>query len=122
MQKQIICQPEIYLCSYIYTLFLPEGGAFRPSAVAGPAALDVDMIRRTLIIGIINAVGCLAVNTDGLAGMGHRALERVHSLPFLREALAAGVVTAAGMLTAHHNISLATQMLLIVGTIIHRTF
>ena len=79
------------------------------------------MIRRTLVIGIINTVGRLTVDADGRAGVGHRALERIHSLSFLRETLAAGIITAAGVLSAHHNISLAAQMLIIVGTIVYRT-
>ncbi len=105
-------------------LLLLEGGACRSLAGAGPAALDVHMIRMTLVIGIIDTLHRLTVDADRLAGMDYGTLERIPALPLLHEALAAGAVTAAGMLPSHHDISLAAQMLLliVVGTVLHRTF
>ncbi len=92
------------------------------SAVAGSAALDVHMLRHTLIITIINALYRLTVDTDGMAWMRQRITERLSSLSLLRKALAAGAVTITGMLTSHHDVSLAAQTVLIIGTIFHNTF
>lgn len=134
MQKTAICQPEFHFCHInigslaydkaadIFTLFFLKGRALCRSAVARSAALDIYMLRRAFIVGIVNTVGCLAVDADGGAGMRNRALKGIHSLPFLHEALTAGLVRAACMLAAHHNIALGAQMLLIIGTILYRTF
>ena len=92
------------------------------SAVAGSAALDVHMLRHTLIITIINALYRLTVDTDGMAWMRQRITERLSSLSLLRKALAAGAVTITRMLTSHHDVSLAAQTVLIIGTIFHNTF
>ena len=92
------------------------------SAVAGSAALDVHMLRHTLIITIINALYRLTVDTDGMAWMRQRITERLSSLSLLRKALAAGAVTITGMLTSHHDVSLAAQTVLVIGTIFHNTF
>ena len=80
------------------------------------------MIGMTFVIGIVYTFYRFAVDTDGLAGMDDRTFEGIQSLPLLDKALAAGPVTAAGMLSAHHDVSLAAKMLVIVGTIFHRTF
>ena len=92
------------------------------SAVAGSAALDVHMLRHTLIITIINALYRLTVDTDGMAWMRQGITERLSSLSLLRKALAAGAVTITGMLTSHHDVSLAAQTVLVIGTIFHNTF
>jgi hypothetical protein len=59
------------------------------------------------VIGIIYTFYRLAVNADGLAGMNNGAFEGIPALSFLNEALAAGSVTAAGMLPAHADIPFA---------------
>ena len=92
------------------------------SAVAGSAALDVHMIRHTLIITIINALYCLTVDADRMAWMSQGAAERIPPLSLLRKAFTAGSVTVAGVLAAHHDVSLATQTVLIIGTIFHNAF
>ena len=103
-------------------LFFCKSSTGRLSAVAGTAALDVHMLRHTLIITIINALYRLTVDTDGMAWMRQRITERLSSLSLLRKALAAGAVTITGMLTSHHDVSLAAQTVLIIGTIFHNTF
>lgn len=92
------------------------------STVAGSAALDVHMLRHTLVIAVINTFYRLTVDTDGMAWMRQRITERLSSLSLLRKALAAGAVTITGMLTSHHDVSLAAQTVLIIGTIFHNTF
>lgn len=105
-------------------LLLPERSAGRSLAFACAAALDIHMIRMAFIIGIINAFHCLAIDTDGSAGVNDGACKGISALSFLNKAFAAGPVTAAGMLSAYHNVAFAAQMLriVIVGTIFHRTF
>jgi len=44
------------------------------------------------------------------------------SFPALRKALAAGIVTVAGMLAAHHDIALTAKAFLVVGTVFYATF
>lgn len=92
------------------------------SAVAGSAALDVHMLRHTLIITIINALYCLTVDADRMAWMRQGIAERFSSLSLLRKAFTAGSVTVAGVLATHHDVSLATQTVLIIGTIFHNAF
>ena len=92
------------------------------SAVAGSAALDVHMLRHTLIITIINALYCLTVDADRMAWMRQGIAERFSSLSLLRKALTAGSVTVTGVLAAHHDVSLAAQTVLIIGTIFHNAF
>ena len=103
-------------------LFLFKRGADRPLTVAGAAALDIHMVGMTFVIGIVDAFHRFTVNADGPAGMGNGAFKGIHSLPLLPETLAAGAVTAAGVVSAHHNVSLTAQMLIIVGTVFYRTF
>ena len=103
-------------------LSLSKCGTGSLSAVAGPASLDVHMIRHTLIIAVIDALDCLAVDADGPAGMRQGVTERIPSLPLLCKAFTAGALTVAGMFAAHHDISLAAQTVLIIGTIFHNTF
>jgi len=91
-------------------------GAFTVTCVSAP---DIHMIGMAFIIGIINAFRCLAVNADGFAGMDYRTFERIGSCPLLNKAFAAGIITIAGMLSAHHNISLTAQAILIVDTTLH---
>ena len=104
-----------------FLLFL-ESRAGRTLTVAGAAALDIHMIRMAFIIGIINALLRFAVDADGFARMDHGAFEGIHALPLLNKAFTAGSVAIAGALSSHHDISLAAQMLFIIGTILHRTF
>ena len=78
------------------------------------------MICMALVIGIIDALYCLTVNADGLAGMKHGALEGI--LPLLNKTLTAGIITVTGMLAPHHNIPFAAQTILVVGTILYTAF
>lgn len=92
------------------------------SAVAGSAALDIHMIRHTLIITVIDALYRLTVDADRMAWMSQGAAERIPPLSLLRKAFTAGSVTVAGVLATHHDVSLAAQTILIIGTIFHNTF
>ena len=92
------------------------------SAVAGSAALDIHMIRHTLIITVIDALYRLTVDADRMAWMSQGAAERIPPLSLLRKAFTAGSVTVAGVLATHHDVSLATQTVLIIGTIFHNAF
>ena len=94
----------------------------RLSAVAGAAALDVHVIRHTLVIAVIDTLDRFTVDADGFAWMRQGVTERIPSLPLLRKAFTAGALTVAGMLAAHHDVSLAAQTVLIIGTIFHNTF
>lgn len=117
-----ICQADLMVLFPVCFLFLCKCGAGGLSAVAGSAALDVHMIRHTLIITIINALYCLTVDADRMAWMRQGIAERFSSLSLLRKALTAGAVTVTGVLAAHHDVSLAAQTVLIIGTIFHNTF
>ena len=92
------------------------------SAIAGSAALDIYMIRHTLIITVIDALYRLTVDADRMAWMRQGIAERFSSLSLLRKALTAGAVTVTGVLAAHHDVSLAAQTVLIIGTIFHNAF
>ena len=92
------------------------------SAVAGSAALDIHMIRHTLIITVIDALYRLTVDADRMAWMSQGAAERIPPLSLLRKALTAGAVTVTGVLAAHHDVSLAAQTVLVIGTIFHNAF
>ena len=103
-------------------LSLRKSGTGGLSAIAGTATLDVHMIRHTLIIAVIDTLDCLTVNADSPAGMGQGVTERIPSLSLLRKAFTAGAITVTGMFAAHHDVSLAAQTVLIIGTIFHNTF
>jgi len=77
------------------------------------------MLRMALIVGIVDTFHGLAVDADRLAGMDDGTLKRPHPLSLLQKALAAGVITAAGMFSAHHDIPLAAQTVLIIGTVLY---
>lgn len=119
-QFRNICQAGILI--FFSVIYFPKSSTGGLSAVAGSAALDVHMLRHTLIITIINALYRLTVDTDGMAWMRQRITERLSSLSLLRKALAAGAITITGMLTSHHDVSLAAQTVLVIGTIFHNTF
>jgi len=80
------------------------------------------MLGMTFVIRIVDTLHSLTVDADNLAGMNHRTLKRIHSLPLLNKALTAGRLTIAGMFSAHHDIPLAAQTILIVDTVLHCTF
>ena len=80
------------------------------------------MVRMAFVIGVVYTFYCLAVNADGFAGVNHRTLIGVHPLSFGDKALTAGSVTAAGMLSSYHDVSLATQVLVIITAIFYNTF
>ena len=117
-----ICQAGSMVLFPVCFLFFCKSSTGRLSAVAGTAALDVHMLRHTLIITIINALYCLTVDADRMAWMRQGIAERFSSLSLLRKAFTAGSVTVAGVLATHHDVSLATQTVLIIGTIFHNAF
>ena len=80
------------------------------------------MIRLALVIAVINALDRLTVNADHPAGMLDGTGKHIVSLPAFRKAGATGLVTIAGMSAAHHDVALAAQPGLIVGTIFRATF
>ena len=82
-------------------LFFCKSSTGRLSAVAGTAALDVHMLRHTLIITVINALYCLTVDADRMAWMRQGIAERFSSLSLLRKALAAGAVTISRRRACH---------------------
>ena len=79
------------------------------------------MLRRTLIILVVHALGRLTVDTDIVGGMTGAIGVGVAAAPAGEKALAAGLISAAGMLSSHHNVPLGTQSLLVVHTIFHST-
>ena len=103
-------------------LFFCKSSTGRLSAVAGTTALDIHMICHALVIAVINTFYRLTVDTDGMAWMRQGITERFSSLSLLCKAFTAGSVTVAGMLASHHDITLAAQTILIIGTIFHNTF
>lgn len=103
-------------------LFSCKSSTGRLSAVAGSAALDIHMIRHALVIAVINTFYRLTVDADRMAWMRQGITERFSPLSLLRKALTAGVVTVTGVLAAHHDVSLAAQTVLIIGTIFHNAF
>ena len=103
-------------------LFFCKSSTGRLSAVAGTAALDIHMICHALVIAVINTFYRLTVDADRMAWMRQGITERFSSLSLLRKALTAGAVTVTGVLAAHHDVSLAAQTVLIIGTIFHNTF
>lgn len=111
-----------HLSSRNTDLLFRKSSAGGLSAVAGSAALDIYMIRHTLIITVIDALYRLTVDADGMAWMRQGITERFSSLSLLCKAFTAGSVTVAGMLASHHDITLAAQTILIIGTIFHNTF
>lgn len=119
-QFRNICQAGILI--FFSVIYFPKSSTGGLSAVAGSAALDVHMLRHTLIITIINALYCLTVDADRMAWMRQGIAERFSSLSLLRKAFTAGSVTVAGVLATHHDVSLATQTVLIIGTIFHNAF
>ena len=80
------------------------------------------MIRHTLVIAVIDTFDRLTVDADRMAWMRQGITERFSSLSLLRKALTAGAVTVTGVLAAHHDISLAAQTVLIIGTIFYNAF
>ena len=80
------------------------------------------MIRHALVVAVINTVYRLTVDADRMTWMRQGITERFSSLSLLRKALTAGAVTVTGVLAAHHDVSLAAQTVLIIGTIFHNAF
>ena len=80
------------------------------------------MVSHALVVAVVDTFHCFTVNADGLAGMRQRTGVGVHPAMLLGKTLTAGVITTAGMFSAHHNITLAAKAILIVGTIFHYTF
>ena len=118
---QLFVKPDLIVLFPDCFLFLRKSCTGRLSAIAGTTALNVHMIRHTLVIAVIDALYRLAVDADGFAGMGQGTGKGITSLSLLCKAFTAGTVTVAGMLAAYHDVSLAAQTILIIGTIFHNT-
>lgn len=112
----------MFSVSVFQPLFFRERSACRLLAVTGTAAFDIHMIRYTLVIAVMNAFYSLTVDADRLAGMCDRTGKRIRSFSLVVKAFAAGIITVAGVLSCHHNISLAAQTVLIIGTAFYDTF
>jgi len=80
------------------------------------------MLCHAFIIAVINASHCLTINADSFAWVRQGAGISIMSLPLLSKALTAGVLMTAGVLAAHHNVSLAAVAVIIIGTVCYRTF
>ena len=115
-------KPDLMVLLPVCILFLGKCGTGRLSAVTGAAAFDVHMVRHTLVIAVIDAFHRLAVNADGSAGMRQGIAEIIPSLSLLCKTFTTGAVTVAGMPAPYHDIALAAQAVLIIGTIFHNTF
>ena len=103
-------------------LFFRERSACRLLAVTGAAALDVPMIRHTLVIAVMNAFYSLTVDTDRLARVRDGTGKRIRSFSLVIKTFATGIITVAGMLSCHHNITFTAQTILIIGTTFYDTF
>lgn len=90
--------------------------------IVGTSALNVHMVGVAFVVGVVDALHGLAVNADGLAGMHNGTLEGIRTLPLRKKTLAAGAVTVISMLSSNHDVSLAAQPPVVVGTILHCTF
>ncbi len=102
------------------SFFHTERIAFRFFAMAGVAASDIHALRMTLIIAVIHAFACFAVNGDRFTRVIKRASVAV---PFsVAKALAAGVLAFFRLTSAHHDIAFAAIAVRIVGTIDCGTF
>ena len=77
------------------------------------------MLRRTLIILIISTFGRLAVDTDIAGGVAGAVTVGVAGSLSGKETFTAGLVFAAGMFTAHHDIPLGAQFFLVVRAVFH---
>lgn len=82
-------------------------------------SFDVDMIRAAAVVFIVHALYCLTVDADVLARVRDRARKAV-AAPLVKT-LTAGVLTVAGMFSAHHDISLAAAVVFVIGTIAYST-
>ena len=80
--------------------------------------LNIHMLRKAFVVCIVLTFTCFAVNPDGSAGMFQSADIRVCA-SLLSKAFAAGVILRAGMLAAHHDITLASGFVLNVHTILY---
>ena len=92
------------------------------TAVACAAACDIHMIGMAFVIRVVNTLHRLTIDADSGTGMRHGTLEGIHPFSLLGKAFTAGFAAVARVLSAHHDISLATKTLIVVGTVFHRTF
>lgn len=69
-----------------------------------------------LIIFIIDALYCLAINADIIAWMLYRTFKAVILL--LCKAFAAGLIGTGCMSAAHHNVALAAALICIITAIL----
>jgi len=73
------------------------------------------MVRVTTVVIIVNTPYRFTVNADGLAWMRNSACKAVAAS--LMKALAASAVAVTSMLSAYHDIALATAMVFVIGTV-----
>ena len=78
------------------------------------------MLRVALVVTIIHAFDRFAIDTDRPAGMLQGT--GIGIILFLRKTLTACIVTTVCMFAAHHDITLAAALILVVGTIVYATF
>ena len=100
-------------------LFFFEGSTCCFFAVICAAALDIHMVRITLIVRVINAFVRLTVNADRLAW----TVQGIHiGIPLtVTKTIAASLIRCAGTFAAYGNISLAAAPVAVVGTVFHGT-
>ena len=90
-------------------------------ALTCAAALNIHMLRRTLIIVIIGTIAGFTVNADIIGRMAGTAGIGIAAALSRDKALAAGLTLTAGALAAHHDVSLGAQVLLVVYAVFHNT-
>lgn len=123
MPRQVTTSCGDILAAFVIpALFFRKRGAGCLPTVTGAASLDVHMVRMTFVVGVVNTLHGFTVDADRGTWMRHGALEGIPSLPLLQKAFAAGTVTVISVLTAHHDVTFAAQVLVVVGTVIHCTF
>ena len=103
----------------ILFLFFIKSRTCGLSTAACPASFDIHMIRRTFAVIVVDAFFRFAVNGNGLACIFNRIGIAVASFSSLCKAFAAGLVLAAGFLSAYRNIALATISFSVLRTIFH---
>ena len=87
------------------------------AAITGAAAFDVHMLRRALIVLVIDAVRRLTVDADDTAWMLQRTGIRTFSA--LHKALAAGIFVLVRPFPADTDIAFTAITLIVIGTIFY---
>lgn len=90
------------------------------AAAAGVASCNSDFLGAAPAVLIEITVCCLASYADILAGMAYYSI--CHALASLPEAFTAGFIGLGSVIAANGDITLGTEMFLIVHAVFHRTF